>query len=51
MVCRLSPPENYNKSQDNRAVVRWITWGAGKGGRVIVPIDASGNSWYGFTAE
>jgi len=39
------------QSQDSRAVVRWITWGAQKGGRVIVPIDASGNSWYGFTAE
>jgi len=42
---------HYNKSQDNRVVVRWITWGAKKGGRVIVPVDASGQSWYGFTAE
>jgi len=39
------------KSQDSKAVRQWITWGARKGGRVIVPVDASGKNWYGFTAE
>jgi hypothetical protein len=39
------------QSQDSQPVRRWITWGAKKGGRVIVPVDASGINWYGFTAE
>jgi hypothetical protein len=39
------------QSQDSKPVKRWITWGAKKGERVIVPVDASGTSWYGFTAE
>ena len=39
------------RSQDSRSVRRWITWGAKKHGRVIVPVDASGTNWYGFTAE
>lgn len=39
------------QSQDNRYWRGWITWGAGKGGRVIVPTDAGGMNWYGFTAD
>ncbi len=39
------------QSQDSLPVRRWITWGAKQGGRVIVPVDASGKNWYGFTAE
>lgn len=42
---------HYARSQDSRAVQQCITCGARKGCRVIVPIDAGGKNWYGFTAE
>jgi len=38
-------------SENSQPLQRWITWGAGKKGRVIVPTDRSGQNWYGFTAE
>ncbi len=42
---------HFTQVQDSKLLTRWITLGAKKGGRVIVPVDASGNNWYGFTAE
>ncbi len=39
------------QSQDAFFVRRWTTCGAKRGDRVIVPMDASGMNWYGFTAE
>jgi hypothetical protein len=39
------------QSQDRNWVCQWITWGASRGSRVIVPVDFSGKGWYGFTAE
>ena len=37
------------RSENNRYVKLWITWGAIRNGRVIVPTDSSGMSWFGFT--
>ena len=42
---------HYTQSQDSKPLRRWITLGTKKGGRVIVPTNASGTNWYGFTAE
>jgi len=42
---------HHTNSQDRKSVERWVTWGAHQGGRVIVPVDAGGDNWYGFTRE
>jgi hypothetical protein len=42
---------HHTRSENRRPLVKWITLGARHGGRVIVPTDASGKNWYGFTAE
>jgi hypothetical protein len=42
---------HHTQLQDSKVVNQWITFGTKKGGRVIVPTDASGKNWYGFTAE
>ena len=42
---------HYSRSENSKPLQRWITFGTKKGGRVIVPTDAAGNNWYGFTAE
>ncbi|MGQ0636332.1 MAG: hypothetical protein ACT4QC_17105 [Planctomycetaceae bacterium] len=39
------------RSQENALLKWWITCGAGRGGRVLVPTDPSGTNWYGFTAK
>jgi hypothetical protein len=42
---------HHAQLQDSKAARQWITFGMKKGGRVIVPTDASGKNWYGFTRE
>jgi hypothetical protein len=42
---------HHTRSENRKSLVWWITLGARHGGRVIVPTDASGKNWYGFTAE
>ena len=42
---------HHAQLQDSKPLRQWITLCARKGGRVIVPTDATGNNWYGFTAE
>ncbi len=42
---------HYTQSQNGKPLRQWITFGSKKGERVIVPTDASGINWYGFTAE
>jgi hypothetical protein len=42
---------HYTRCENSKPLVKWITFGAKQGGSVIVPNDASGKNWYGFTAE
>jgi hypothetical protein len=42
---------HYTRSENRKPLLWWITFGARRGGRVIVPTDAGGQNWYGFTAE
>jgi cytochrome bd-type quinol oxidase subunit 2 len=42
---------HYTRCENNKALRTWISFGAKRGGSVIVPTDASGKNWYGFTAE
>ena len=37
------------RSENNKSVKLWVTWGAARNGSVHVPTDASGENWYGFT--
>jgi hypothetical protein len=42
---------HHTRSENRKPLLWWINFGARHGGRVIIPTDASGKSWYGFTAE
>jgi hypothetical protein len=42
---------HHTRSENRKPLLWWITFGTKKGGRVIVPTDAGGKNWYGFTAE
>ncbi len=37
------------RSENNKYVKLWITWGATQKGSIHIPTDSSGENWYGFT--
>lgn len=42
---------HHTRTENTNLVRQWITLGSRQSGRVIVPTDAGGINWYGFTAE